>query len=165
MMKQQGQRGVAAVEMAIVLIPMLVLCFGVLEIGRALYLYNGLVKSTRTAVRYLTAQSLESPPAGETAASIRLKARSLAVCGATDCTAAAQPLVPGLALEHVQVCDPVGCPGTHRNVSTGQGTANLVTVTIGGSGATPFAFESLSPWLIPHLTFPPVSTTMVSQFF
>ena len=47
MMKQQGQRGVAAVEMAIVLIPMLVLCFGVLEIGRALYLYNGLVKSTQ----------------------------------------------------------------------------------------------------------------------
>jgi Flp pilus assembly protein TadG len=165
LLKSNRQRGAAAVEMAIILLPMLILCFGVLEIGRALYTYNGLVKSTRGAVRYLTAQSLESPPAGETAASIRLKARSMAVCGAFDCSGDVPPLVSGLTLAHVQVCDPVACPGTHNNVPTGQGTADLVSVTIGGPGGTPFTFSTLVPLGIGDLTFTPVTTTMVSQFF
>lgn len=164
-MKYQRQKGVAAVEMAIILLPMLILCFGILEIGRALYVYNGLVKSTRGAVRYLTAQSLESPPAGETAESIRLRARSLAVCGAFDCSGSVTPLVPGLTLAHVQVCDPVACPTTHNNIPTGQGTADLVSVTIGGPGGTPYTFTTVIPWGMADLSFTPVTTTMVSQFF
>lgn len=164
-MNTQQQRGVAAVEMAIILIPMLILCLGIVEIGRALYTYNGLVKSTRGAVRYLTAQSLASPPAGETAASIRLKARSLAVCGAYDCAGDAQPLVPGLTLAHVQVCDPLSCPATHNNIATGQGTADLVSVTIGATGGLPYAFSFIVPWVLPEISFTPVSTTMVSQFY
>ena len=100
-----SQRGVAAVELAIVLIPMLVLCFGITELGRALYQYNGLVKATRGAARYLSQQSLASPPAGETADSIRLKARSLALCGAFNCSGVS-PLVPNLTLAQLNALAP-----------------------------------------------------------
>lgn len=163
-MKLHSQRGVAAVEMALIMVPMLILCFGIVELGRALYMYNGLVKSTRGAVRYMTSQSLSSPPAGETAATIRLKARSLAVCGAYDC-AGKDPLVPGLVLAQVSICDLLSCPTTHNNVSTGQGTANLVSVTIGGTGAAAYDFTSIMPWVIPDMAFAPVTATMVSQYF
>lgn len=158
------QQGVAAVELAIIIIPMLILCFGITELGRALYQYNGLVKATRGAVRYLTAQSLASPPPGETADSIRLKARSLAVCGQESC-GSATPLVPGLTLAQVSVCDRLACPSTHDNVQTGQGSVNLVSVTIGGTGAAAFNFTSLVPWVVPSISFSPVTATMISQFF
>lgn len=160
----QRQRGVAAIEMAIILIPMLVLCFGIVELGRALYLYNGLVKATRGATRYLTTQSLANPPATETADSIRLKARSLALCGQTDCTSV-PPLVPDLTLAQISVCDLLSCPTTHANISTGEGTVNLVSITIGGNAATAYTFVPVANWVIPEITFAPIRTTMVSQFF
>lgn len=164
-MRARRQQGVAAVEMAIVLLPMLILCFGIFELGRALYYYNGLVKATRGAVRYLSVQTLAQPPAGETAESIRLKARSLAVCGATSCPSGATPLVPGLVLAQVSICDPLACPTTHYNIRTGQGSVDLVSVTIGGTGNAAFHFTSVIPWVVPSLTFSPVKTTMVSQFY
>lgn len=164
-MRRHKQQGIAAVELALIMGPMLILCFGITEVGRALYHYNGLVKATRGAVRYLAVQSLASPPLGETAQNIRDRARSLAVCGAQVCSLNAVPLVPGLTLAQVSVCDPVGCPSTHANVSTGQGGVNLVSVTIGGTGAAAFQFTSLVPWVIPSITFGPVTATMAAQFF
>lgn len=154
------QQGVAAVELALIIVPMIILCFGITEVGRALYCYNGLVKATRGAVRYLAVQSV----AGDTAESIRLKARSLALCGAQDCSDAV-PLVPGLTLAQVSVCDPVGCPLTHSNVLTGQGSVNLVSVTVGGTGAAAYSFTSIVPWVVPSFSFGPVTTTMAAQFF
>ncbi|MEZ5645222.1 MAG: pilus assembly protein [Burkholderiaceae bacterium] len=155
------QRGVAAVEMAIIVMPMIILCFGITELGRALYQYNGLVKATRGAARYLSQQNLASPPAGTTADDIRLNARSLARCGAFDC-ADRDPLVSNLTLEMISVCDPVLCPDTHANVSTGEGTTSLVTVSI-GSAATPYRFTSIVQWVIPDIDFSTVSITMASS--
>lgn len=148
-------------EMAIILLPMLILCFGITELGRALYQYNGLVKATRGAARYLSQQNLASPPAGQTAEGIRLNARSLALCGAFDC-AERGPLVPNLALSMISVCDPVLCPDTHANVSTGEGTTSLVSVLIGGGEST-YAFSSLVPWVVPDIDFSPVRITMASS--
>ncbi|MFW5330451.1 TadE family protein [Hydrogenophaga sp. ZJX-1] len=156
-----SQHGVAAVELAIVLIPMLVLCFGITELGRALYQYNGLVKATRGAARYLSQQSLASPPAGETADGIRLKARSLALCGAFNCDQT-PALVPNLTLAQISVCDPVSCVGTHANVPTGEGTTSLVTVTI-GAGDNGYDFTSIVPWVVPSITFGPIGITMASS--
>lgn len=155
------QKGVAAVEMALVLIPMLILCFGITELGRALYQYNGLVKATRGAARYLSQQSLASPPPGETADDLRLKARSLALCGAYDC-ADKPALVTGLELAMISVCDPVSCVATHANALTGEGTISLVSVTI-NAGSSKFNFTSLVPWVIPDITFSPISITMASS--
>ena len=160
-MKKHKQHGVAAVEMALILIPMLVLCFGITELGRALYQYNGLVKATRGAARYLSQQSLASPPAGETADGLRAKAKSLALCGAYVC-ADSPAQVPGLTLDMISLCDPVSCPATHANVPTGEGTTSLVSVAI-NSGASNFTFTSLVPWVIPNITFSPIRITMASS--
>jgi Flp pilus assembly protein TadG len=159
--QKKHQRGVAAVEMAIIILPMLILCFGITELGRALYQYNGLVKATRGAARYLSQQNLASPPAGQTADGIRTHARSLALCGAFDC-AQTEPLVTNLTLAMISVCDPVLCANTHANVSTGEGTTSLVSVTVGGGGAI-YAFESMVPWMVPHINFSPVSITMAAS--
>lgn len=157
-----AQRGVAAVEMAIVVLPMLVLCFGITELGRALYQYNGLVKATRGAARYLSQQNLASPPLGDTAADIRLRARSLALCGALAC-GDQPPLVPRLTLAMIDVCDAVSCPDTHANISTGEGTTSLVSVTIGNGQGARYVFQSLVPWVVPDITFSPVGFTMAAS--
>jgi len=155
------QRGVAAVELAIILVPMLVLCFGITELGRSLYQYNGLVKSVRGAVRYLSQQSLYSPPLGVTADDLRLRARSMALCGDVDCDGR-PALVPKLTLDMIAVCDPLACPTTHANVPTGEGTTSLATVSIGGTGV-PYPFISLASWVVPSMSFGPIAITMASS--
>lgn len=160
-MQVRRQKGVVAVEMALVLVPMLLLCFGITELGRALYQYNGLVKATRGAARYLSQQSLSSPPVGETADSIRVKARSLALCGEYAC-GGKTPLVTDLTLDMISVCDPVLCPTTHLNVATGEGAVSLVSVMV-GAASPPFKFTSLVPWAVPDITFGKISITMASS--
>lgn len=169
-MKSEKQKGVAAVEMALVLIPMLILCLGITELGRALYQYNGLVRAVRGAVRYLAQQDLANLSAGELS-SVRSKAINLAVCGEQDCTGK-QPLVVGLSAAQVSLCDYLDdlnyykgppCSSTYKNTATGQGTVDLVSVTIGGVQA--FNFTSVASWVIPDMAFSPIQATMASRFF
>jgi Flp pilus assembly protein TadG len=146
------QSGVAAIELAILMIPLAFMAFGAAEFGRAIYQYNTLVKSTRDAVRYLSTQA-----AGD-AADVTI-AKCLAVYGTTDCTGS--QLVPGLTVAMVDVCDASLCPATHQAVSTGTGTINLVTVYIGQP--TPFQFKVLVPLVTQNsgsLTFNVISATM-----
>lgn len=145
------QTGAAAVEFALLIIPMLVMVFGITEFGRAMYQYNTLVKLTRDAARYLTTQA-----AGTGVGT----AQCLAVYGNNSCTAPA--LLPGLTTAMVTECDATNCPGTHAAVATGAGAVNLVTVTISG-----YQFQSLVNFTIggfgvgmPNITFGAVSTTM-----
>lgn len=140
------QRGVASVELAFLLIPLLLLTFGTTEFGRAIYQYNTLAKASRDAARYLSGQS-----AGD--AVDLATAKCLAVYGNADCSGAA--LLPGLTASMVSVCDSVSCPSTHLNQTTGSGVLNLVTVTISG-----YQFTSLVPFIAPNLTFSNISTTM-----
>lgn len=163
-MKLGRQRGVAAVELGIVVLPMLLMCFGITELGRALYQYNGLVKATRGAVRYLSQQDLASLSSSDLT-TVRGKAVALAVCGLEACPSGAAALVPGLIPGNVEVCDYLNCPATHNNVATGQGTVDLVSVRIGGTGRTPYSFSSLIPWVVPDITFSEVRTTMASRYF
>lgn len=123
------QRGVAAVETALLLIPLLLLLVGIAEGGYIFYQYNTIAKSTRDASRYL---STVAPGTGHAAA------RCLAVTGYEDCGASTPPLADGLTLDKVAICDATNCPATHSHVpATGNGTAstgtmNLVTVTVNG---------------------------------
>ncbi|MGY8904551.1 MAG: TadE/TadG family type IV pilus assembly protein [Burkholderiales bacterium] len=160
-MRKHKQKGVAAVEMALVLIPLLLLCFVITELGRALYQYNGLVKATRGAARYLSQQSLESPPIGETADTIRLKARSIALCGAPSCNGRAA-LVTGLTLAMISACDSAACTGTHFNVATGAGAVSLVSVRVGAEDAK-FSYISAVPWAVPDIQFGAIGMTMASN--
>lgn len=165
-MKPGKQKGVAAVELALIIGPMLILVFGITELGRALYQYNALVKATRGAVRYLAQQDMANLlPAQRSAVYATTKA--LAVCGAPTCTAATPALAPGLTTANVSLCDYVtpACQSTHLGVQTGQGSVDLVSVTIGGTDAQAFKFTSLVPWVVPDITFSAIKTAMASRYF
>lgn len=131
------QAGVAAIEFAILLIPLVILTFGMTELGRAIYYYNQVVVSTRDAARYL---SMQSPGEGEAVA------RCLAVYGQSTCTG--DPLAPGLATDLVHISYETG-------VYTGHGSIDLVRVSVES-----FPFTSLAPALMSDLTYGPISTTM-----
>ncbi|MFS0756270.1 TadE/TadG family type IV pilus assembly protein [Noviherbaspirillum sp. 1P10PC] len=139
------QKGVAAVELGILLFPLLLLTFGVTELGRAFYQYNSLAKATRDAVRFLSSQ-------GPGDAVDLATAKCLAVYGKRTCSGSV--LLPGLTQGMVTVCDSSNC-ADHLNQSTTTGVINLVTVTITG-----YPFSSMVPFLVPDITFGPISTTM-----
>lgn len=140
------QKGIAAIELGILMVVLVPLLFGVSELGRAIYLYNTLTKSTRDAARYLSSQ-------GPGIAADLAVAKNLTVYGTS--AGSSQPLVPDLTTAMVNVCDSVSCPADHSNIPTGSGVINLVTVTVQG-----YPFTSLVPAFIPSITFGPIRTTM-----
>jgi Flp pilus assembly protein TadG len=140
------QRGVAAVELGILLLPLVLLAFGITEFGRAIYQYNTLAKVTRDATRFLSGQ-------GPGDINDISAAKCLAVYGNKACTGL--PLVPNLTTAMVSICDSTSCVGTHQSQSTGSGVINLVTVTVTG-----YPFVSLVPLAVPSMNFGAISTTM-----
>ena len=132
------QRGVAAVEFALLLVPLLIIAFGALEYGRLLYHYDSVVKSVRSAARLIAQRNPDDELSYANALS---EARCLAVYGVLQCTEDQVPLVPGLRLSHVRICDRKSvaeCDGLSiseiKSVATGSdtGTLNLVMVRISG---------------------------------
>lgn len=148
MRTDRTQSGVAAVEMALLLPFMLLLAFGLTELGRAVYQYNALAKGVRDGARYLS----QYEPGNAARAS---NARSLVVCGATDCNGR-PPLVPGMSTSYVRVYDRISDPVGYNLQSTGRGTLNLVRVEVNG-----FSFVSMVPNFIPNVRFSPIHATMV----
>ena len=117
-MKPRNMRGAIVVEFAVLLIPMLLLAFGVAEYGRALYQYNALVKAVRDSARFLS----QHTPADAASYALALDdAKCLAVHGNTGC--AGQPLAPQLTT------DLVGITSTSTNTSAGT-RVTLVEVSI-----------------------------------
>jgi Flp pilus assembly protein TadG len=146
---KRAQRGAAAIELALLALPLAALTFGTTEFGRALHQYNTVAKNVRDAARYQTTVA-----AGNT-----LGGRCLALSGApandgSSCTGA--PLLPGLTLAQITVCDRLSCPATHNLQSTTRGVVNLVTVTVTG-----YPFTSMVPFAMPSIAFGPISATMV----
>lgn len=117
MMNRKQQRGVAIVELALVLPLVLILTFITTEFGRAVYQYNTLAKSVRDAARYL---SIQTPGTHQT------EAANLIVYGKTTASDTDQPLAVGLNLSHVAA--PVW--------STAGSTPTINTVTVGISNYT-----------------------------
>ena len=158
MTPRKHQRGVAAVEFGILIIPLTLMLFGLTEYGRAIYQYNTLVKATRDATRYLTTVAAGS---GWT------EARCLARYGNTGCTGT--PLAPGLAEEdpdtEIVICDASipACAATHALVSTGSGAVNLVSVSISGYQFKSLISFPMGGWTIgapKFITFGNISNTM-----
>lgn len=142
------QRGAAAVELAFMMIPLLILAFGVAEYGRAVYEYNTLAKSARNAARYLS----QYAPGNAVAIG---NARNLAVYGSP--AGGDIPVLSGLGTTMVSVCDRLSCPANHSLQPTGSGLVNLVTVTISG-----YTFTPAITYVMPSaMTFDPISVTMV----
>jgi Flp pilus assembly protein TadG len=119
-MKPGDMRGAIVVEFAVLLIPLLLLAFGVAEYGRTLYQYNALVKAVRDSARFLS----QHTPADAALYSLALDdARCLAVHGNTLC--AGPPLAPQLT------ADMVGITSTTTTTLAGTQIA-LVEVRITG---------------------------------
>ena len=89
-MMKTPQKGVALIELALILPLLLLLTFITTEFGRAMFEYNAITKSTRDAVRYLTFQ---------TPGTRITEARNLIVYGNPGGTG--RPLVRGLTLANV----------------------------------------------------------------
>jgi len=142
-------RGVAAVELGLLLTPLVLMIFGTTELGRAIYTYNTLDKTVRDAARHL---SQHGP--GDT--TVAAEARCLAVTGTTDCSAA--PVAPGLTTAMVTICDATLCPSTHKNQLTGLGSVNLVT-----AGIASYPFSSVVTLVVPSMNFNSISTTLRAQ--
>ena len=142
-------RGVAAVELALLLTPLVLLVFGTTELGRAIYSYNTLDKAVRDAARHLSQH-------GPGDATIAAEARCLAVTGTTDCSGAA--LAPGLTAAMVTICDASLCPSTHANQLTGLGSVNLVT-----AGILNYPFNSVVTFVVPNMNFNNISVTLRAQ--
>lgn len=145
---RKSQRGAAAVEFALVALPLAALLFGVTELGRAMYSYDTLAKSVRAGARYLSFYN-----AGDVNAITA--AKNLVVYGQT--TTGTTPLLPGLTTAMVDVCDASNaslCPGvTHASVpscygGTCTGVVNLVTVRV-----TAYPFDSLATFFVPSMNF------------
>ncbi|MDT3670307.1 MAG: TadE/TadG family type IV pilus assembly protein [Aromatoleum sp.] len=144
-------RGVAAVEFAILAIPLVTLAFGITEIGRAIYSYNTLVKSVRDAARFLTSQAPGDPTK-------HAMAKSMAVYGAPNCTGCA-PLASGLTTGMIQTCDSaLPCEGVTNTLPTGSGIIKTVTVRIVG-----YPYNSLVEFVVSDMNFNNISITMRSH--
>lgn len=144
--RRADQRGVAAIEFALLAMLLLTLMLGAAELGRALYQYNTVVKNTRSAVRYLSAYA----PGNATAITA---AKNLAVYGTT--TPGSTPLVPGLSTGMVSVKDAISDSPNHALVDTTRGAIDLVSVTV-----STLTFVPLASWVLPTFTYAPISATM-----
>jgi len=132
------EHGAAAVEFSLVLIPLLVLVFGIVEYGRAIYHYDIVAKSVRAASRLVATYD----PSDTTNFSDAVtQARCLAVFGKTSCESGSTPLAPGLSTSHIKICTRASvaqCPDLQisdvNNVATGTdtGTIQLLIVRIEG---------------------------------
>jgi len=130
-LNRANQRGAAAIEFALLLIPLMMIVTGIIEFGRAFWYYDALAKSTRDAARFLSNSRVSTAVAID--ATLKDQARTIVVNAAT----LAQ--VPSFTTGDVDVdCDPDCDAPTYVTVSI-----NAYPMTIGGwipvfipSGAT-----------------------------
>jgi Flp pilus assembly protein TadG len=145
--RNNGQRGVAALEFALVamlvLIPMVL---GIWQIATAISEYNTIAKSVRDATRYLT---LQLPGTRTAAGRCLVLYGNVQVAPNGNATCVGDLLLPNLASATVTICEATSCPATHANVPVaGAGPINLVTVTV-----TDYTYRSWVPSFIADITF------------
>jgi Flp pilus assembly protein TadG len=99
-----GERGAALLEFAIGSTIFVTAMFGVLEVGRMLWVHNSLVDATRRAARYAVNQGMST--------GAQNGARNMAVYG--NAAGAGQPLVQNLTAAQVKI--------TYLNFELGGGT-------------------------------------------
>lgn len=147
------QRGIAAVEFALVAIFVLIpLLLGVWQLGNAISEYDTIVKAVRDGTRYLT---LGEPGTRTAAARCLVTTGNVQVApnGATACVGS--PLLPGLATATITICEATNCAATHANVDLGGVRANLATITVTG-----YQYLSWVPSFLGDITFRPIGNTM-----
>lgn len=148
------RRGVAAVELAFTMIPLLLAAFGVSEYGRMLYTFNALDKSVRDAVRYATA-----PPGSST--DLLAEVRRIVVYG--NLAGTGPRLAPNLDEDMVTMCNRDSC-ADHRDQDTGVAGANGVLINMITVRITGYEYRSAVTYAAPgRVAFNTISATMRSN--
>lgn len=148
---RQTLRGAAAVELALLIVPFMLMTLAAIEFARIVFTYNQLVKVTRDAARFLSGFD---PSAGADYP-VGIAVSRVHKPNGTD------PAAPDLAPSMIEVCDRVdssACPTeTFANVPTGYGSVNLVKVQISG-----YVYRPIFPLggLFPPINFDTIGTTM-----
>ena len=107
-------RGTAIVETAIVLPLIVLLLFGIVELGRALQHHHALTKSVRDAARYIARVPLACPAGGDPNwAAVKAAAQTLAVTGRLS---GGTPLVANWTPAHFTIADPACTNWSGREV-------------------------------------------------
>ena len=151
-MAASAQKGIVAVELALLLVPLTVILFGTVELGRAFYQYETVVKSTRSAARYL---SVQTPGVGIP------EAKCLAVAGTADAVTCSPALVPALNTNMVTVRFIDGVSTCPAGIFTGCGAINMVEVCVNcPESAEKLQFVSIAKWLVPDITLRAVRAVM-----
>lgn len=145
----QRLRGVAALEMAVLLPLLAVLPAAAWEWGQVLAHHERLAHSVRSAVRHLATGDATDPVRQD-------EARRLAVYGRLN--GGTVPVVPGLQTSMVQIRQPDTDAGL-RMMATGAGTVSLVSVSIAGVRHEPILMPPSMAF-----TLRTVSMTMVLRF-
>ena len=105
--RYRRERGIATIEFAIIVPVLLVLMFGVTEIGRALVRYNALTKAVQDGARYAAAYALLGSTGQVTIdAQLLTAVRNVVVFGNTAGTGS--PTLAGLQAAQVQLIDAGG---------------------------------------------------------
>lgn len=129
--RRSALRGAVTVEFALLLLPLLLIAFGVAEYSRALYQYNALIKSARDAVRYIAQRNPAEPVTYSAALD---ETRCLAVHGNTSCSGPA--LVPGLTTDMISIMPVLATTATGMPIA-------MIEVRISGYSFA-FAFNPLN---------------------
>ncbi|MCB1926845.1 MAG: pilus assembly protein [Rhodocyclaceae bacterium] len=149
-------RGAAAVELALVSIPLVMLAVATIDFARAMFVYDQLAKAARDGARYL---SFFDPTVAAEYPTTSARRRML--YGTASPSDTSRQIVPGLTESMIKICDRAdasACPGeTFAAVATPSGSINLVKVEIQGYVFTPI-FPGLSR--LTTVTFEPISATM-----
>lgn len=80
---QEKSRGQALVEFALIVPIFLLLFFGLIDVGRAVYVNNSLAEAAREGARWGSVQSRSSSPAGRDSIEAEALSRLVSVPGAT----------------------------------------------------------------------------------
>ena len=150
----RSQRGMAAVEFASLLVPLLTLCFAGLECAMALQRYQSIQYSLSAATRYLSLS-----PAGDSHA-IQV-AKCLVITGDPSVTSNqchGTPFVPNSGTSQVVICDVSNCSNTQKMVLSGGIQLNLVSVSTQGIEMTDFP-EWLNVLVFPNTQYSLVQST------
>ncbi|WP_394808543.1 TadE/TadG family type IV pilus assembly protein [Nitrosomonas sp.] len=118
-LNRNKMQGAVAVEMALLLIPLVILAAGVAEFGRAMYQYNTVTKTVRDAVRLLSQHDADDIIYSTHVS----EAKCLVVHGSADCSG--PELLSGLTTGMVSVATSAMTTGSGNSI-------NLVTVTVTG---------------------------------
>jgi Flp pilus assembly protein TadG len=152
---RRAPRGAIAIEFGLVLLLLVPLVVGTVEVGRALYAYDTLVKTVRSAARHLAVGKPEE-------SARQMEARCIVVTGSpansgSSCTETA--LLTGLTTGMVTILERTTSDAV-KGIATGSGVLDVVTVSVSG-----YPLSTLGTTIFPDLTFGAISVTVPHVFF